>query len=126
MSGQGPYFGQLAWFKFYHHERIPSAVERYAKEASRVTAVIDTHLAKTGSKFLVGDKCTYADFMWLPYYLAAKRIYTEHMDFTLWPHFSAWLDRVLERPAASRVVKEYEDAVAAVTEERKKQAERNA
>ncbi len=36
MSGQGPYFGQAAWFANYHHEKIPSAIERYQKEIRRV------------------------------------------------------------------------------------------
>lgn len=126
MSGQGPYFGQLAWFLFYHPERVPSAIERYAKEVARVTGVIDAHLAKTGSKFLVGDKCTYADIMWVPYYLAAGYIYTEHVDLSQWPNYSAWLKRILERPAAGRVAEQYTAAVGKLAEERKKQAELDA
>ena len=27
-SHQGPYFGQLQWFSFYHNEQVPSAVTR--------------------------------------------------------------------------------------------------
>ena len=29
MSGQGPYFGQSGWFQVLHHEKLPSAIERY-------------------------------------------------------------------------------------------------
>jgi glutathione S-transferase len=32
ISGQGPYFGQAAWFGNFHPEKIPSAVTRYQKE----------------------------------------------------------------------------------------------
>lgn len=34
-SGVGPYFGQKAWFDHYHHEKLPSAIERYDKEIQR-------------------------------------------------------------------------------------------
>lgn len=36
VSGQGPYYGQVAWFKNYHSEKVPSAVERYVKEVKRL------------------------------------------------------------------------------------------
>jgi len=58
-SGQGPYFGQISWFKNNHPEKIPSAVERYQKEAIRVTSVLDGVLAN--QKYLVGNKITIAD-----------------------------------------------------------------
>ena len=64
MSGQGPYFGQAAWFIMFHSEQLPSAQERYLKEIERVIGVIDAHLASkpSGQQLsLVGDKVTYAD-----------------------------------------------------------------
>ena len=64
MSGQGPYYGQAAWFIMFHSEQLPSAQERYLKEIERVIGVIDAHLASQPSGqqlFLVGDKVTYAD-----------------------------------------------------------------
>lgn len=35
-SGQGPYYGQMSWFKKFHAEKVPSAIERYAKEINTV------------------------------------------------------------------------------------------
>jgi len=58
-SGQGPYFGQISWFKRSHPEKIPSAVERYQKEAIRVISVLDSVLAN--QEYLVGNKITIAD-----------------------------------------------------------------
>jgi len=58
-SGQGPYFGQITWFKLRHPEKFPSAIERYQKEALRVVSVLDSVLAK--QKYLVGNKLTIAD-----------------------------------------------------------------
>jgi glutathione S-transferase len=45
-SGQGPYYGQAAWFKFYHGERLSSAMERYQGEIVRVLFVLESVLTK--------------------------------------------------------------------------------
>jgi len=58
-SGQGPYYGQAAWFQLRHPEKIPSAIERYQKETIRIISVLDGVLAK--QKYLVGNKLTVAD-----------------------------------------------------------------
>jgi len=65
VSGQGPYFGQAAWFKNFHPEKLPSAIERYQKEVIRVISVLDGVLSQ--QKYLVGEKLTIADiafFTW--------------------------------------------------------------
>ncbi|EED82038.1 predicted protein [Postia placenta Mad-698-R] len=58
-SGQGPYFGQAAWFKVYHPEKVPSAIERYQKETARVIGVLDGVLSK--QEWLIGGKYSVAD-----------------------------------------------------------------
>lgn len=67
-SGQGPYFGQYAWFVRYHPEKVPSAIERYKKEAERVFGVLDGVLLK--QEWLVAGKPTIADLAFLQYVLA--------------------------------------------------------
>lgn len=62
-SGQGPYFGQLAWFKFHHSEKIPSAVERYQNEVKRVLSVLNGVLSK--QDWLVAGKLTVADLSFI-------------------------------------------------------------
>lgn len=54
MSGQGPYFGQAAWFAKFHAERIESATERYFEQVKRVLYVLNKELE--GKQYLVGDK----------------------------------------------------------------------
>ncbi|EME41305.1 hypothetical protein DOTSEDRAFT_73646 [Dothistroma septosporum NZE10] len=72
MSGQGPYFGQAAWFQFFHSEKnITSAIDRYKNEIKRIISVIDLHLTKTGKPYLVGDKVTFADLMFVPWNIVA-------------------------------------------------------
>lgn len=62
---QGPYFGQVTWFKMMHPEPLPTAIERYQKEAVRVFTVLDGVLSK--QKYLVGDKLTAADVAFFPW-----------------------------------------------------------
>ena len=56
VSGQGPYFGQSAWFIHSHPEKLPSAMARYQDESKRVIGVLNRVL--TDREYLVGDKCT--------------------------------------------------------------------
>ncbi len=63
-SGQGPYYGQAAWFLVYHPEKIPSAIERYMNEIFRVLGVLESVLSK--QEWLVGGKPTIADLSFLP------------------------------------------------------------
>jgi glutathione S-transferase len=64
-SGQGPYFGQVGWFSFYHLEKVPSVIERYKKEIIRVLGVLESVLSK--QEWLVGGKLTIADISFIPY-----------------------------------------------------------
>ena len=44
-SGQGPMFGQRAHFDIMAPETVPYAIERYAAEGERLTALLDARLA---------------------------------------------------------------------------------
>ena len=64
-----PYFGQAVWFKVYHQEKVPSAVERYQKETVRVISVLDGVLQK--QEWLVGGKLSVADISFVSYVILA-------------------------------------------------------
>ena len=50
----------------YHPEKnLTSAIERYANEVHRVLSVIELQLSKTEKPYLVGDKASFADLMFL-------------------------------------------------------------
>lgn len=74
ISGQGPYFGQAAWFGRFHHGKLPSAIKRYQDQVIRVFYVLN--LALEGKEYLVGDKCTIAD-----------------LAFVTWDHVSPYFFR---------------------------------
>jgi glutathione S-transferase len=79
----------------------------------RVLGVIDGHLAKQGSDFLVGDKLTHADLMFIPYFKSvgkgAAALMAKDIDTAQWAHYTAWMKRMHDRPAVAKVAKMYED-----------------
>lgn len=112
VSGQGPYFGQAVWFDKNHVERIPSAVQRYRNEAKRVTSVLNTVLAK--KEYLVGDKATYADLSFVPWFQLLPLIFhDENVDWAgEYPHFHAWFEKLQARPSVQKVVEDKKAAIA--------------
>ncbi|EKM49993.1 uncharacterized protein PHACADRAFT_130474 [Phanerochaete carnosa HHB-10118-sp] len=109
-SGQGPYFGQVAWFSVYHPEKVPSAVERYRSEIKRVLGVLEGVLSKR--EWLVGNKATVADFSFLTWNDAAANFLLENFDFDKeFPATAKWHKRLLERPAIAQVWAERAKAV---------------
>lgn len=99
--GQGPYFGQAAWFLNFHPEKIPSAVERYIKEVRRVLGVLDNILV--GKEYLVGDRVSYADLSFVSWNWALD-FFAEHIpDWQEeFPNTAAWNARLNARPAVKK------------------------
>ncbi|KAI0099779.1 glutathione S-transferase [Nemania sp. FL0031] len=99
MSGQGPYWGTAGWFRVLHHEKLPSAIERYTEQVKRVFGVLDKWLE--GKEWLVGDKMTYADMAWVPWNEHVHHsIGTEFENrFDGFPNLEAWHGRMAALPA---------------------------
>ncbi|SMR59289.1 unnamed protein product [Zymoseptoria tritici ST99CH_1A5] len=117
LSGQGPYFGQKAWFTLYHPEKLESCQERYGNEIKRVIGVIDLHLKKTGNEYLVGSKCTYADLAFVPWHWLI--LFPPHLmgeDFAAewekeFPAAWAWNERLQARPSVAKAREERKTAM---------------
>lgn len=125
VSGQGPYFGQCTWlvdvflrnvnesarrhtdvgnhnrFTYLHPEKLPSAIERYSNEIKRVLGVLDGALAANPSKWLVGDRITYADLAFIPWNdrLDATLGVPDDKKFEGFPHVKAWHEVMTARPS---------------------------
>jgi glutathione S-transferase len=99
VSGQGPYYGQSGWFSVLHHEKIPSAIERYQNETRRVLGVLEGILE--GKQWLVGDKCTYADLVFVPYNNSVEWFLGVAVEnrFDGFPNVKAWHERMTSRPS---------------------------
>lgn len=107
----------MGWFSHFHTEKIPSVLERYSKEILRVNGVIDLHLGKQGTEYLVGNKCTYADLMFVPYARALAIIIAPEIDTTVHTMYTEWTERMYARPAVKKVLKTWDEAIALTREE---------
>lgn len=97
IAGQGPYFGQRAWFKLFHSEKLPSAIERYGKEIERVIGVLETALSK--KEWLVGDRMTIADLSFIPWNVFAFNVLVkDELDLSKYPHVKAWHEKMMALP----------------------------
>lgn len=106
VSGQGPYYGQAAWFKAFHAEKLPSAIARYVGEVNRVTGVLEKVLSEqqvspgSDGPWLVGGKYSFADLAFISWQtIITKLIGADEYNPDDFPHVKAWVDKMLERPA---------------------------
>ncbi|PCH41974.1 glutathione S-transferase C-terminal-like protein [Wolfiporia cocos MD-104 SS10] len=104
-SGQGPYLGQAIWFKVYHSEKVPSAIERYQKETLRVLSVLESVLSQ--QEWLVGGKCSVADISFVSWNNSAFGVIVADIDgFDLakeYPAVHAWHQKLMARDAIKSV-----------------------
>lgn len=109
-SGQGPYYGQLFWFKLFHSTQVPSAIERYIKEVNRVTGVLEGHLSKEKKEhgdsigfdgpWLVGNKISYADISFVSWQKGVEHLLDKDaFDMDKYPVVKEWLAKMTARPA---------------------------
>ncbi|EEY23306.1 glutathione S-transferase GstA [Verticillium alfalfae VaMs.102] len=76
-------------------EQIQYGIDRYSFESRRLYRTLDTHLAKSSSGFIVGDKLTVADISCWGWIAAA---HWAGIDIEEFPHVKKWLYKLLERP----------------------------
>ena len=114
-TGQGPYYGQLIWFKKYHAEKLPSAIERYANELKRVSGVLNGHLARqerdrragSDGPWLVGDKFSYADIVFIPWQKLIEGVLTkDEYNVDDFPYVKEWLGKMTGRETVNTVFME--------------------
>ena len=95
----------LARFNQLHHEKLPSAQERYGNEVLCVVGVLNSYLKAHGKQYLVGDKCTYADLAFVCWNVSIDWSLTNgpiKWDIDAFPEFKAWMERLKARPAVGK------------------------
>lgn len=107
MGGIGPMMGQAnVWFRYWDETYQP-AIDRYQNETKRLFGVMDGHLK---DREYLANELSIADIAnW-----AWVRIYDwSGVSIDNFPHLSAWLDRLDQRPAFQKGIKtppsEYEE-----------------
>jgi GST-like protein len=96
MSAVGPIFGQSYHFAKAAPEKIPYAIERFLKEAARITGVLDQRLA--ANEFLAGDY-SIADMITYPWVAPFLDLLKEQGEFA---NVRRWVATVGGRPAVAR------------------------
>ena len=91
--------GQANHFVRYAPEHIEYGVKRYTNETRRLYSVLNTHLEKSTSGYLVGNKCTIADIAHWGWVAASGWAGVEIDEF---PALKAWEERMLARPAVEK------------------------
>jgi glutathione S-transferase len=86
---------------------LASAKERYIKEIKRITKVLD--VALEDKQFLVGNKCTFADLSFVPWFWAVDGL--EPVSPGLMkglkeenPNFKAWIEHLNARPSVVKAI----------------------
>jgi GST-like protein len=96
VGGLGPMAGQNNHFAHYAPEKLPYAIDRYAKETGRLYAVMDQRLADC--EYLAGDYSV-ADMASYPWCVLWERQGQNLNDF---PNMKRWFERMQNRPAVKR------------------------
>ena len=98
MGGLGPMLGQHGHFKLYAAEKIPYAIERYARETRRLYGVLDGQLGRTGAH-VAGTDYSLADIAIFPWIMTHK---AQGLTLDDWPHIQRWYAQVRARDAVQR------------------------
>jgi GST-like protein len=98
MGGLGPMAGQNGHFLLYAPEKLPYAIDRYAKEVNRLYGVLDAQLARTGH-YVAGGEYTIADMAIFPWIRTHK---AQQIALAEFPQVERWYNTLFERPAAKR------------------------
>ena len=99
MGGIGPLLGQAHHFIGYAPEQIHYAIDRYSKEANRLYAVVDKRLGDR--PYIAGDDYSIADMALWPWMRRPER---QNVKREKNPAFTAWHDKIAQRPAVERAV----------------------
>ena len=104
MANVGPLFGQANHFLNKTPEKMPYAIDRYVKEAKRLTRVLEDRLGKT--EYLAGDYsiADIATYVWL------RNPKNEGISLDDYPNVKRWFEAIDARPAVQRAHAKVEDA----------------
>ncbi len=100
-TGIGPYSGQSVHFSRFAPEKIPYAINRYAREAERHWGLLDDQLGK--HRYMLGDAYTLVDMAVWGWSTRAQFVLGDEA-FAKLTHVRRHLDEISARPAAQRAV----------------------
>ncbi|KAM6525860.1 Glutathione S-transferase 2 [Fusarium falciforme] len=96
MGGLGPMLGQSNFFTRSAQGTHPYSIDRFVNESRRLLRVLDGHLKKSQTGFVVGNRLTIADIAIWPWVSAIR--YSGLRSIEEFPNVSKWFWGLLERP----------------------------
>ena len=104
MANVGPMFGQANHFLNKAPDKLPYAVDRYVKEASRLFKVMDRRLGE--AEYLAGDYsiADIATYVWV------RNPKHEGQNIDDYPNVKRWFQAIDARPAVQRAHRAVEEA----------------
>ena len=106
MGGLGPMLGQNGHFKLYAPEKLPYAIDRYARETARLYGVLDRRLAE--ADYVAGSDYTIADMAIFPWIMTHKR---QEISLDDYPNIARWYAVCRARPALQAGLALMKDAI---------------
>ncbi|KAJ5041448.1 hypothetical protein J3E74DRAFT_231079 [Bipolaris maydis] len=114
IAGHDLFLGQKAYFTMFHTDQDLSSVhEHYGNMTRWVLGVIERQLSKTGKPYLVGDKCTYADLMYIPFHLVLADKFMRNINENFekewkekFPRCYKWNARLIQRDSVKEALVE--------------------
>ena len=100
-TGIGPYCGQAVHFSRFAPEKLPYAINRYAREAERHWGIVNDLLAY--QRYMLGDRYTLVDMSIWGWATRLSFAIGESWP-EMFPHVKRHLDEISARPAAQRAV----------------------
>ncbi len=97
MGGLGPMVGQHFHFSRYAPEPLPYAIDRYAREASRLLGVLDHQLADRD--FIAGGGYSIADMASYPW---IRSLHPQDKALGEFANVARWAESIAARPATKR------------------------
>lgn len=132
-TGHAPMIGQALHFRYFHSEKLPSALERYTEEVRRVYAVIEMALAEKREGLVIEldreNAASYSagttplsqsKFFDYPIWLVCDRITIADLSFVAWnnvvdriginiklefPEVYKWTKHMMRRPAVIKALR---------------------
>ena len=94
VGGLGPMAGQNHHFSQYAPQKIPYAIERYAKETNRLYGVLNNRLADRD--FIAGHQYSIADMLCYPWIVPYEK---QGQNLSAFPNVKRWFENIKSRPA---------------------------
>lgn len=84
-------------------------------EINRVVGVLDGALAERPSAWLVGDRITYADLIFVMWNEQIPTIFSsfpDKFDINKYPHYKKWAEGMKERESVKKILEEQKKVIA--------------